>query len=649
MNLVLLLIMVLPNDYMHLVLAGDYAAALEYCEKKIDQRKDLYTWELERADLYLDKLHDFAKAVELCEDLLEKYKKNQGWLYYRLALAHEMNEDYLNAAKAYEIVATRFRTPPLDSFALTGVERCFKKNYQDYVATIDGYPITRLELDEQAGRSSSVRQIDERAILDNILLSRLIQASAMKENIDATEQYREGWIEARRTMLIEEIRAVHVIGRSEPTEKEMKAYYKTNKQNYLLREEIRGRELIVESESLAMALLDSLKKDMVSFDALAKQHSTALNAKNGGDFGVLYRGVRPAPIDSILFSAPLNQIAGVFESEEGKYGVYLITDHKPERYRPFDEVRAQVQSGLRAEKTRSLETQLAGKLRKKAKLSIFLKALSDSSAVDSNPLVAVVNGFKIFKDDVVRYNQRQPQFIQVDIEQPEEFAELLGRMIDDHLAIETAERSRYYLNDGYVKGMKNNIRKLLENGLYKKIVLDDAEVEEHEVEQYYRENTIEFRILATARVKEIVLETMRQTEMLRRVAVTMPDKFDSLAIEHSIAPTAARGGDTGILRKKVSPDEFDKYIFDFMEVGAISKVFKTTDGKYRFVKLIERTPEYFQDFEEVKEHIRMNLLRQRQRSIADSYLARIRQEADIEILLPEPIPEGSESDAVPQE
>ncbi|OGC41184.1 hypothetical protein A2Y85_05100 [candidate division WOR-3 bacterium RBG_13_43_14] len=648
MNLILLLVMVLPNDYINLVLAGDYTAALEYCEGKIDQGKALYTWEIERADLYFDKMHDFAKAVALYDELLAKYKKDQGWLYYRLALAREMKEDFLNAAKAYEIVATKFRKPPLDSFALTGVERCFKKNYQDYVATVDGYAITRLELDEQAGKSSGMRQADERGMLDNIILSRLIFANALKERVPDTDEYRDGWIEARRAMLIDEVRSVHVVALAEPTEKEMKKYYKANKQNYLLREEIRGKELIVESESLATVLLDSLIKDMASFDTLAKQYSTAFNGKNGGNFGVLYRGTKPAPLDSVLFAAPLNEIVGVYESE-GKYGVYLLTDHKPDRYRTFDEVRAQLVTGLRAEKMKSVDEQLVTTLRKKAKIETYFEVLSDSAAADTNPLMAVINGFKIFKREVVKRNQIQPQFGQFNIDQAEEFVKLIDLMIDDHLKIELGELNKYYLNDGYINAMKNNVRKLFENGLYKKIVLDPVSVEDNEVELYYKDHNVEFRVLATVRLQEIIVETKKAAEDFRKIALKIPDKFDSLATEHSIAPTAKRGGDTGVLRKKVSPDEFDKYVFDTMDINAISKVFKTDDGKYRFVKLIERTPEYFQDFETVKEHIKMNILREKQRNIANDYLAKIKTDADIKILLPEPAPEGNEPRDNPQE
>ena len=229
MNLILLICMALPQDYINLVLEGQYDEAINYCEQKIEKGKKVYDWTLEKGDLYLAKTADFDKAVEVYKGLMEKRRKKDGWLYYRLALAYEMTEDFLSAAKAYEIVATKYRKFPIDSFALSGVERCFKKNYQDFVATINGYNITRLELDEEMSKRFGFGSRDEHSVLDGIILSRLIFEKSMNYRIDTTQFFYESMIDRRNSLLLEEVYAVEVIERAKPSEREMKKFYKNNK------------------------------------------------------------------------------------------------------------------------------------------------------------------------------------------------------------------------------------------------------------------------------------------------------------------------------------------------------------------------------------------------------------------------------------
>ncbi len=637
MQLILLLCMALPQDYVNMIMDGKFEEAISYCEEMIEKGRDVYKWKLEMGDIHLDKLQNFSEAIEIYRDLIENYKKKDGWLYYRLALALEMNEDYLNAAKSYELVATQFRKSPLDSFALSGVERCFKKNYQDFVAKIDGHTITRLELDEEIAKRSPFAKRDEKAVLDQMIIQTLIYVKAAERGVRGNDSYKEGIVEKRKSLLLEEITAVDIVKKASPTKSQMKRYYRRNKENFVIREQVRGKEIVVDSDSLASFILDSLRKSIESFDTLAKVYSTSHSGKTGGNMGVVFKGVRPKPVDEALFKAKLNELIGAISFDE-KFGIYLVTEHKEKSYRSFDEVKSQIDATLKAEKIKKVEQDFVKKLKRKAKIRIYEEKLgvSDTAqAATEDQVVAVLNGREILETAVEKRNEVQPQFGRVDLTQPEEFRKLLNQIIEEELKLAWAETERYYLNDGYVVKIKDATRRLMENELYKEVVVEGASVDTDEVKNYYKEHKEEFKIPETVRCQEIVVKSSDLAKELHAVLRQHPEMFDSLAREHSTKPTAQRGGDTGAIRRGMRSKEFEGIVFK-LKVGSISKIFSEDDSTYTIIKLVEHNPTTYRTFEEIKSSIETNLIREKRREIATAYLDKIKQEADIEILLTEP-------------
>ncbi len=636
MHLILLLIMALPQEYVNMLLAGQYEAALGFCNERI-AKGDVVTWQLEKGDIFYDKFGRYDEAAALFLDLINNHGDKDGWLHYRLALAYEMQEDYLNAAKAYEIVATQFRTPPLDSFALSGVERCFKKNYQDYVATVNGFPFTRLELDDMMTKSAALAQRGEQAVIDQMILQRLIYTNALADNIDDTKEFREGKDKARRQLYFAEFYDVNVVAEAEPTEKEMEKYYKDNKEDFVLREDIRGKEIIVESDSLARFLLDSLQRDIESFDTLAKLYSTAPSKRGGGNMGVVYRGTRPEPIDDVLFSTEVNTLTGIVSLDD-KYAIFYILSHQPKRYREYETVKNQIRTSVRAEKIKEHEKELTEHLRRKAKVKIH-KDVVRNPVESEDKLAAVVNEREIRTSDVIARNKAQMRMAQIDISDSEAFEQLLNTIIDESLKLEYAERNKYFLNDGYTVKMKDNIHALLENGLYTKIVIEGVTVDSQAILEYYNEHKAEYRVPETVRARELVVTSKERAQELHQTLVADPDQFDTLAREYSIAPTKTDGGKTGIIRRGMRSSTFENNVFS-LKVGEVSDIFSETDSTFTICLLMEHEPETYRTVEEMSRMIEGTLLRQERNTVAAEYLDTIKEQADIEIFV-EPVQEES--------
>jgi parvulin-like peptidyl-prolyl isomerase len=642
MSLLFALFLAMPQDYINLIVEGKYDEAIAYCDEMINTTMgaESFKWQLEKGDVYFDKMSNEDKALEIYQSLIDSYPPaggfwifskrykypDLGWMYLRLAQALEMNEDYLNSAKAYEVVATQFRKYPLDSFALRGVERCFKKNYQDFVATIDGYHITRLELDEVL----ATRPRDEQAVLDDIILQRLIYANAVKENVKQGDYFKENYPATRRSILLEEVRAYDIVDKAIPKEYEMKRYYNTHKDKYKLLEEVRGKEIVVESESLAQVLLDTLTKNIEAFDSLAREYSTVTSRSMGGNMGQVFRDKKPKPVEDVLFRAELNTLTDIVPFDD-KFGLYIVIQYKPERYREYDAVKSQIEASVKDEKMKELEKKLMNRLRLRANIKTF-EIPEDSVVQDTVMIVATINGRNILWYDLQKRNESQPFMARANLSQPEEREKLLDKLIDEQLQIEWAERNKYYLHDGYFERLKNEVTKLMSGGLYMKIVVEGTSVDSQEVIKFYDDNKETFKMLESVRCLEMIVGTKQLAQDLRATILENPELFDSLAIQHSIGPTKRRGGDTGLISRGVRPHIWDKYAFN-TPVDSLSPVFAIDDTTYAFVKVLEHTSEGYRSLEDMWQQIETRLLREKQRQVTNDYLKQIREDANIEIFL----------------
>jgi peptidyl-prolyl cis-trans isomerase C len=639
MLMLLILFFALPQEYVNLVMNEDYDAALQYCEERIQKNKDPYQWKLEKGDIHYSKLLDFEKAAEIYQDAVDNYKQKNGWAYYRLAQVLELLEDYLNSARMYEIVATRYRKAPLDSFSLSGVERCFKKNYQDYVAVIDGYNITRLELDERTGRGGQFARPDEKAVLEQMITERLIFASAMEHKITETEFFKNNFYNRNKSLLLDEVRAYEVISKASPTEKQMKKYYEENKDNYVVREQIMGKEIVVASDSLARILLDSLTKDIASFDTLAKLYSTEASARNGGNMGIVYAGRKPADVDSAIFKTEVNTLTDIVSFDE-KYGIYYITSHKPEHYRDFGEVGKQIEAQVRTQNIEREEEALTKRLRKKAKITIFndsiIAVLKDTTDSKRGVTIARMNDRNITWDDAIERNENMtPRFAKLDLSSPGKVEELLNTLFDEDLRLELVWRNKYFLHDGYFTQFKDAMKTLMDQGLYQKVVLDAIVIDSAEVERQYNERIEEFKMPESARVHEILLDSKEMAEKVHKEVMIKPESFDSLAAEYSTAQSSVRGGESGVIRRGMMGEDYDKVLFS-LELGEISDVFSVKEGTWTIIKMVEHIPEHYRSLDDVRHIIESQMKRQQQGELATGFLDKIRKDAAIQILLPEP-------------
>lgn len=172
-------------------------------------------------------------------------------------------------------------------------------------------------------------------------------------------------------------------------------------------------------------------------------------------------------------------------------------------------------------------------------------------------------------------------------------------------------------------------------------VLAEARVDEAAAREFYEDNPSFFETPDQVRASHILLLTQGATEderaeareTIETILSELQDggDFEALAREYSEDGTAERGGDLGFFGRGQMVPEFEQAAFD-LSVGETSGVVETQFG-FHIVRVTDRMEAGTQSFDEVRGQIEQFLGQEVQQNAFESYIERLREDAEIEILL----------------
>jgi foldase protein PrsA len=176
------------------------------------------------------------------------------------------------------------------------------------------------------------------------------------------------------------------------------------------------------------------------------------------------------------------------------------------------------------------------------------------------------------------------------------------------------------IDRGFLKDYLRN--QMISSEIYEKITAD-IEVTDQEAREYYNDNKEEFLVPAQIKASHILAmfpwvedgseETEEGREEARDRIEMIQDKledgedFEELARLYSDdQSTAENGGDLGYISEGQMVEEFDQALFSLDE-GETSGIIETVYG-FHIIKAIDRKEEYYQDYEEIEEDLKIYLL-----------------------------------------
>jgi parvulin-like peptidyl-prolyl isomerase len=165
-----------------------------------------------------------------------------------------------------------------------------------------------------------------------------------------------------------------------------------------------------------------------------------------------------------------------------------------------------------------------------------------------------------------------------------------------------------------------------------------------EITDYYSAHPEEFKHPDLVRISQILIESGATPEsdakagqqaeaLLKRIE--NGEDFAKLAGEHSMGPTASQGGDVGYSEKASLAPEYADVVFS-LPVGGV-KMIKVQQG-YNILKVTDKKKEGTATLEEAKEQLIEFLREQEAQARIRKLLNRLRDESEIEILIPAGVP-----------
>jgi len=156
--------------------------------------------------------------------------------------------------------------------------------------------------------------------------------------------------------------------------------------------------------------------------------------------------------------------------------------------------------------------------------------------------------------------------------------------------------------------------------------LDQINVTQEEVEQFYEANKASFRTPERIRIRQIVVDSEDQAKAIL-VRLLEGVDFGSLAAQSSLEPGAAESPlvDQWVMRSQekalYAPDDesirelrdpaIEQAAFSMSKLGGVSSYVEGADGRYHIFQLIERQPSATQPLVDVQDRLRLLMQLQR--------------------------------------
>lgn len=167
-------------------------------------------------------------------------------------------------------------------------------------------------------------------------------------------------------------------GKPQVTDAEVQAYYNQHRDEYMVKDQVKVRHILIavpqgadaKTDAAAKAKADDLLKQIKSggnFADLAKKNSDDPGSKGqGGELGWLDRGQTVPEFDKEAFSLAPGQTSGVIKTKFG-YHILQVEDKKTAHERPLSEVKAEIVPVLEQQKAGAAEQNFASQLAADAK------------------------------------------------------------------------------------------------------------------------------------------------------------------------------------------------------------------------------------------------------------------------------------------
>lgn len=156
--------------------------------------------------------------------------------------------------------------------------------------------------------------------------------------------------------------------------KEVKAYFDANADEFIDKEKVHARHILMKNSEDAEAIIKSLKnltgdKLKAEFIALAKSKSTGPSAAKGGDLGYFPRGQMVPSFNDAAFAMREGTVSTEPVQSQFGYHIIYLEDKVAAKKMGFDEVKNFIEQRLKMDKFKAYMDKKMSALKSKAKIT----------------------------------------------------------------------------------------------------------------------------------------------------------------------------------------------------------------------------------------------------------------------------------------
>jgi len=240
----------------------------------------------------------------------------------------------------------------LQQVGYMGLTRMIERKLQMQIAKSKGVDISEdeirramRELQRQGEKIDEANPNDKRSIKEQLMLLRVVER------------------EVRSGVMV--------------NEQDIKRYYQGHQSRFSLPEEYRLSQILIvpksheslsEARARAEAVFAMLKQGG-DFADIVLRHSDGLESTRGGNLGFVRQGELLPPIERAVASLQSGQISEAIESAQG-FHIIRLDEKKPSQFRPFTEVKTEIQSLVFQQKTEDMYQLWMADLKNKAFIEV---------------------------------------------------------------------------------------------------------------------------------------------------------------------------------------------------------------------------------------------------------------------------------------
>ena len=210
------------------------------------------------------------------------------------------------------------------------------------LAKVKDYAITEEMLNETVEALRTQQHINitseeqKQDLLDELIARQLVVEDAIESGLTQTEEFQK---------LYREFVFQHSIGQMfktiNVTDEECEAYYNENKEQFMQKESVSAKHILVDNEELCKEIKEKINNNEITFEEAAKQYSSCPSKEKGGDLGMFNRGMMVPEFEEAAFTLSINEISNPVQTQFG-YHLIKVENKKEATIADFESVKNQI-------------------------------------------------------------------------------------------------------------------------------------------------------------------------------------------------------------------------------------------------------------------------------------------------------------------